>query len=221
VVYSNFEKSLELKASRKLLTLNVTDSDGNRITLVDIEVKNLNRDENVSSLLSYDANKNPILALRTNNMYELDVTKKGYTYFNTTLDIKNTNRETQNIVLDLLTTETKMIFNNITFETNSAELNTESYAELNRLLSFMERNPNLKIEIAAHTDDIGSNEYNFRLSDKRAESVVKFLVNNNINKSRVQSKGYGELQPLAPNDSDENRARNRRVEIKIIENTTN
>jgi outer membrane protein OmpA-like peptidoglycan-associated protein len=219
VVYSNFEKSLELKASRKLLTLNVADSDGNRITPVDIDIKNLNRDENVASLLSYDSNGNPILALRTNNMYELDVTKKGYTYFNKTLEIKNTNRETENIVLDLLTTETKMIFNNITFETNSAELNTESYAELNRLLSFMERNPNLKIEIAAHTDDVGSNEYNFRLSDKRAESVVKFLVNNNVNKSRVQSKGYGELQPLAPNDSDENRARNRRVEIKIIENT--
>jgi outer membrane protein OmpA-like peptidoglycan-associated protein len=221
VVYSSFEKSLELKASRKLLTLNVTDSDGNRVTPVDIDVKNLNRDENVSSLLSYDSNGNPILSLRTNNMYELDVTKKGYTYFNKTLDIKNTNRETENIVLDILTIETKMIFNNITFETNSAELNTESYAELNRLLSFMERNPNLKIEIAAHTDDIGSNEYNFRLSDKRAESVVKFLVNNNVNKSRVQSKGYGELQPLTPNDSDENRARNRRVEIKIIENTTN
>jgi outer membrane protein OmpA-like peptidoglycan-associated protein len=221
VVYSNFEKSLELKASRKLLTLNVIDSEGNRITPVDVEIKNLNRDENLSSLLSLDANGNPLLSLRTGNMYELDVTKKGYTYFNTTLDIQTTGRETENIVLDLLTVETKMVFNNITFETNSAALNTESYAELNRLLSFMERNPDIKIEIAAHTDDVGSNEYNFRLSDKRAESVVKFLVNSNISKSRVQSKGYGELQPMVPNDSDENRAKNRRVEIKIIENTTN
>jgi outer membrane protein OmpA-like peptidoglycan-associated protein len=221
VVYSNFEKSLELKASRKLLTLNVKDSEGKNIVPVDVEVKNLNRDENASSLLSHDENGNPVLSLRTNNTYELDVTKKGYTYFNTTLDVKTTNRETKDIVLDLLTTETKMIFNNITFETNSAELNTESYAELNRLLSFMERNPELKLEIAAHTDDIGSNEYNFRLSDKRAESVVKYLIGSNINKNRMLPKGYGELQPLAPNDSDENRARNRRVEIKIIENTTN
>jgi outer membrane protein OmpA-like peptidoglycan-associated protein len=221
VVYSNFEKSLELKASRKLLTLSVKDSEGKNILPVNVEIKNLNRDENTSSLLSYDENKNPVLSLRTNNAYELDVTKKGYTYFNTTLEVKTTGRETREIVLDLLTTETKMIFNNITFETNSAELNTESYAELNRLLSFMERNPDLKIEISAHTDDVGSNEYNFRLSDKRAESVVKFLVNNNVDKNRVQSKGYGELQPLLPNSSDENRAKNRRVEIKIIENTTN
>jgi outer membrane protein OmpA-like peptidoglycan-associated protein len=221
VVYSNFEKSIELQASRKLLTLNVKDSEGKNITPVEVEIKNLSRDENASLLLSYDENKNPVLSLRTNNTYELDVTKKGYTYFNTTLDVKTTHRETKDIVLDLLTTETKMVFNNITFETNSAELNVESYAELNRLLSFMERNPELKIEISAHTDDVGSNEYNFRLSDKRAESVVKFLVNNNVDKNRVLSKGYGELKPLVTNDSDENRAKNRRVEIKVIENTTN
>ncbi|MDR0385425.1 MAG: OmpA family protein [Prevotellaceae bacterium] len=221
VVYSNFEKSLELKASRKLLALNVKDSDGKSVIPVSVDIKNLNRDETASSLLSYDEHGNPVLSLRTNNSYELDITKKGYTYFNTTLEVKTTNRETMDIVLDLLTTETKMVFSNITFETNSAEINTESYSELNRLLSFMERNPDLKIEIAAHTDDIGSNEYNSRLSDKRAESVVKFLVDNNISKTRVQSKGYGELQPLAPNDSDENRAKNRRVEIKIIENTIN
>jgi outer membrane protein OmpA-like peptidoglycan-associated protein len=221
VVYSNFEKSLELKASRKLLSLNVTDSEGKRITPVDVEIKNLNRDENLASLLSFDSNGSPQLSLRTGNTYELDVTKTGYTYFNATLDIQTTGRETKNIVLDVLTTKTKMVFNNITFETNSAELNTESYAELNRLLNFLERNPDIKIEIAAHTDDIGSNEYNSRLSDKRAESVVKFLVSSNIAKNRVQSKGYGELQPMVPNDSDENRAKNRRVEIKIIENTTN
>jgi outer membrane protein OmpA-like peptidoglycan-associated protein len=220
-VYSDFEKSLELKASRKLLTLNVRDSEGKNIAPVNVEIKNLYRDENSSSLLSSDDNGNPVLALRTNNTYELDVTKKGYTYFNTTLEVTTTYRETKDIVLDLLTVETKMVFNNITFETNSAELNAESYSELNRLLSFMERNPELKIEISAHTDDVGSNEYNFRLSDKRAESVVKFLVSKNIDKSRVQSKGYGELQPLVANDSDENRAKNRRVEIKIIENTTN
>jgi outer membrane protein OmpA-like peptidoglycan-associated protein len=225
VVYSNFEKSLELKASRELLTLNIKDSEGKSIGPVNVEVKNLTRAENTSSLVSYDDSGNPVLSLRTNNTYELDITKKGYTYFNTILDVK-ANSETKNIitreiVLDTLTAETKMVFNNITFETNSAELNAESYAELNRLLGLMERNPELRIEISAHTDDVGSNEYNFRLSDKRAESVIKFLVSNNISKSRVQSKGYGELQPLVPNDSDENRAKNRRVEIKIIENTTN
>jgi outer membrane protein OmpA-like peptidoglycan-associated protein len=221
VVYSSFEKSVELKASRKLLTLTVKDSDGKSLNPVNVEIRNLNRDENASSVLSYDDSGNPVLSLRTGNTYELDVTKKGYTYFNTALDVKTVGRETREIVLDMLTAETRMVFNNITFETNSAELNAESYAELNRLLSFMERNPELKIEISAHTDDVGSDEYNLRLSDRRAASVVKFLVDSNIYKDRVQSRGYGEKQPLVPNTSDENRAKNRRVEIKIIENTAN
>ncbi|MDR0724548.1 MAG: OmpA family protein [Prevotellaceae bacterium] len=221
VVYSNFEKSLELKASRKILTLDVRDSEGKNTDEVNVDLKNLTRYENTAPLVSFDSNGNPVLALRINNMYEVDVTKKGYTYFNTVIDVKTTEEETQEVVLDTLTTDTKMVFNNITFETNSAELNVESYAELNRLLNFLGQNPEIKIEISAHTDDVGSNEYNFRLSDKRAESVIKFLISNNVDKNRVLSKGYGELKPLVPNDSDENRAKNRRVEIKIIENTTN
>jgi outer membrane protein OmpA-like peptidoglycan-associated protein len=221
VVYSNFEKSLEQRASREMVTLNITDGEGRVITDVSVEVKNLTRDENTSSLVSFDNRGNPVLSLRINNMYEVDVTKKGYTYFNTVLDVKTADVEIKEVVIEELTADTRMVFNNITFETNSAELNTESYAELNRLLGLMGRNPELKIEISAHTDDVGSNEYNSRLSDRRAASVVNFLTNNNIAKNRVLSKGYGELRPLVPNDSDENRAKNRRVEIKIIENTTN
>jgi outer membrane protein OmpA-like peptidoglycan-associated protein len=221
VLYSNFEKSLELKAARKILDLNVTDNEGANILPVNIDVKNLNRDENAASIVKYDNSGKPSLSLRTNNRYELNITKKGYTYYNTTLDIQTTVRENLDVKLEQLTTQTKMVFNNITFETNSAELNAESYAELNRLVEFMKNNPELKIEISAHTDDVGSDAYNIRLSDKRAESVVKFLMSNEIGKNHLQSKGYGKSQPLVPNNSDENRAKNRRVEIKIIENTTN
>jgi outer membrane protein OmpA-like peptidoglycan-associated protein len=221
VVYSDFEKSLELRASRKLLTLIVKDSEGRSVAPVNVEIRNLNRDENLASLLSHDENGNPVLSLRTNNTYELDVSKKGYTYFNTTMDVTTTNRETMNVTLDALNLETKMVFSNIAFETNSAELTAESYSELDRLLSLMVRNPELKIEISAHTDDVGSDAYNLRLSNKRAEAVVKYLVDRNIAQQRVAFKGCGELQPIAPNDSDANRAKNRRVEIKIIENTTN
>ena len=150
-------------------------------------------------------------------MYELNVTKKGFTYFNTALNFETTRPETLDIIMDSLTTQTKMVFNNITFETNSAELNAESFAELNRLMKFMNDNPAIRIEIAAHTDDVGSNEHNLRLSNKRAASVVSFLAENAISEERLQTKGYGELQPVAPNDSAENRAKNRRVEIRIIE----
>ena len=220
VLYSDFEKSIEVKASRKAVTLNVVDENGASVLPVNIDIKNIDRDEDRASLLTHDAGT-PKLQLRKNNGYELNVTKLGYTYYNTSIHVTDTRNETMTVELRALTGQTKMVFNNITFETNSAELNAESYDELNRLAGFIKDNVGIKIEISAHTDDVGSQEYNQRLSNKRAESVVKFLAGNDIPAERMVSKGYGKLQPLVPNSSDENRAKNRRVEIKIIENTTN
>jgi outer membrane protein OmpA-like peptidoglycan-associated protein len=217
VVYNNFEKSLELQATRKELTLNVTNKDGASILPVAVEIANLDREESSAALLSYGDDGRPVLSLRTNDAYELNVTKKGFTYFNTELNFEATRAETLDIVMDSLTVQTKMVFNNITFETNSADLNVESFAELNRLVKFMNDNPAIRIEIAAHTDDVGSDEHNVRLSNKRAASVVNFLTENAISQERLQAKGYGELQPMVPNSSAENRAKNRRVETRIIE----
>lgn len=80
----------------------------------------------------------------------------------------------------------------------------------------MKENPTLKVEIAAHTDDVGSDNYNKQLSDKRADSVVKFLEENDISADRFVAKGYGEAMPKVSNDTDENRAANRRVELRVL-----
>jgi outer membrane protein OmpA-like peptidoglycan-associated protein len=77
--------------------------------------------------------------------------------------------------------------------------------------------PSLKVEISAHTDDIGSERYNQILSEKRAQSVVSYMKENEIETDRLVAKGYGELKPKFDNDSDENRAKNRRVELKILD----
>jgi outer membrane protein OmpA-like peptidoglycan-associated protein len=266
VVYSRFEKSMELQAARRILVLNVKNKKGESILPVMVEVRNLTRDETNFALVTYDENGNPVLSLRASDTYELNVSKKGYTYFNTNITVSPTSPgggagmagiaaaatavgamdvmgaadagsagaiviggvdgagfftetlEIEDVELDELTTKTKMVFNNITFETNSAELNTESYAELSRIINFMKTNPNIKIEIAAHTDDVGSESFNLKLSNKRASYVENYLISNDVPKEQLISKGYGEAQPIAPNTSDENRALNRRVEIKIIEN---
>jgi outer membrane protein OmpA-like peptidoglycan-associated protein len=216
VVYNDFEKSLELEAARKRLALIVKDRQDQLLWPVNIDVRNTSRDEDADATIDTSAGQ-PTLLLRTNDVYELNVSKKGFTYFNTSLSFPTTGAETMDVVLDPLTTQTKMVFNNITFETNSAELNAESYAELNRLTQFMKDNATIRIEISAHTDDVGSQEYNVRLSDKRAASVVNFLTENDIAEERLQAKGYGKGQPIVPNTSAENRAKNRRVEVRIIE----
>ncbi len=76
-------------------------------------------------------------------------------------------------------------------------------------------NSNINIEISAYTDDIGTEQFNKNLSEERAASVMDYMVRNNISPSRLGRVGYGELRPLFANDSEENRAKNRRVEIKV------
>jgi outer membrane protein OmpA-like peptidoglycan-associated protein len=107
--------------------------------------------------------------------------------------------------------------NDVTFETAKADLKPESGEELDRLVKLMEENEDIKIEISAHTDDVGNDDLNMKLSDKRAKSVTNYLVGKGVKLERLTSKGYGKTQPLVPNDSDENRAKNRRVQFKIAQ----
>ena len=105
---------------------------------------------------------------------------------------------------------------NIYFEFDKDELMPRSYVELGKLLKIMRDNPKLVIEIVGHTDALGDDAYNNDLSKRRAESVVKFLADNKISKSRLRASGAGERQPIAPNDTEEGRAKNRRVEFVVV-----
>ncbi len=106
--------------------------------------------------------------------------------------------------------------NNIFFEFNKSDLMSESFNELDRLYDILVENKNLKIEIGGHTDDKGSDDYNKNLSNNRAKSVVDYLIKKGIDAKRLTSIGYGESTPVVPNDTDDNRAINRRVEFKVL-----
>ena len=83
-------------------------------------------------------------------------------------------------------------------------------------MELLQKNPTLKIEIAGHTDNKGDKKYNQVLSQKRAESVVAYLVQKGIATIRLSAKGYGDSMPLVPNDTEENKAKNRRTELKVL-----
>lgn len=110
-----------------------------------------------------------------------------------------------------------VLLNNIFFETNKATLKSASYAELNRIKKIMDKNPQLKIEISGHTDNVGDKSYNQNLSLKRAQAVLDYLKNKGIETNRMSSKGYGMEKPVADNSTEEGRAKNRRVEFTITE----
>lgn len=106
--------------------------------------------------------------------------------------------------------------NNIFFDFDKATLQKKSYAELNHFVTFMKQNPKVSIELAGHTDSKGSRTYNIDLSQRRAQSVADYLTSKGIDASRIVCKGYGPDKPIADNDTEEGRSKNRRTEIIII-----
>ncbi|MCS6905874.1 MAG: OmpA family protein [Bacteroidia bacterium] len=111
---------------------------------------------------------------------------------------------------------TTVRLNNIQFEFNKATLRPESFVELDRLVSLMNDASTLVIEIAGHTDNVGSPEYNLKLSRERAAAVRDYLLSKGISPDRVRAEGYGETKPLVDNKTEANRAINRRVEFRVI-----
>lgn len=104
----------------------------------------------------------------------------------------------------------------VNFEPKSFELTAESKAILDEAVITISTSPELQIEVQAHTDYKGSGELNLKLSEKRALSVKSYLVSQGVNENQLVAKGYGESQPIADNKTEEGRAKNRRVELKII-----
>ncbi|NCU02775.1 MAG: OmpA family protein [Chitinophagaceae bacterium] len=108
--------------------------------------------------------------------------------------------------------------NNVFFDFDKWDLRPVSFVELNRVVKMLNDNPAISIELGAHTDSKGSDDYNIKLSHNRAQSVMQYILSKGIAAERVSFKGYGETVPVATNDTDEGRQLNRRVEFKILSN---
>lgn len=133
--------------------------------------------------------------------------------------ISRTNEESivQNRTLTPLGVGKKMVLNNIYFEFDKADLKFESTNELNNLLSLLNKNPSLQVELSGHTDNTGRKKYNQKLSEKRAKAVFNFLQQNGIEPGRLVVVGYGDSKPMVSNLTPEGRSINRRTEIEIID----
>ena len=117
-----------------------------------------------------------------------------------------------------VTADAIVINDKILFEVDKAIIRSESFDLMNEITAVIKENPRIKkISIEGHTDDDGSNKYNKKLSQKRADSVMAYLVEHGVEAERLVAKGFGEDVPLVPNDSDENKEKNRRVEFIIVE----
>lgn len=152
--------------------------------------------------------------------------KEGFFTFSKNIDLRNLNKDTILEINDgkinlpsmseMINNHLSINLNNLFFDFNSSELKEESISELKRLINLFENYKNLKVEVSGHTDNIGSVNFNMKLSQDRATSVIKYLNENGGKNITYIAKGYGMTKPVANNDTDEGRRMNRRVELKIL-----
>lgn len=106
---------------------------------------------------------------------------------------------------------------NVHFDTDKATLRPDSYTELKELLDYLQRHEEVSIEIAGHTDNVGTDAHNLKLSQDRANSIRAYLISKGIKGGRVTARGYGASQPVADNATDEGKQQNRRTEVRILQ----
>lgn len=162
-----------------------------------------------------------LIPIVTGRDYALNVSREGYLFYSEHFSLSGHSGQTDPFLMDVplqpIKQGEKVVLRNIFFGFDSYMLMEESVAELTRLYDFMENNPSLRIRINGHTDNTGDPEYNLRLSERRAEEVVRFLEEKGISPDRMKHKGFGESEPVADNETAEGRALNRRTEFEIIE----
>lgn len=145
---------------------------------------------------------------------------KGYYSVTKYLDLTNLEEydeiDEQNLYLAPVMESQVVRLNNIFFKDGSDEFLPESICELDRFVAFLKLNKKIRVEIAAHTDNVGDESKNIELSQKRAQKVVDYCISKGIKSKRLVAKGYGPTQPIAFNKDEEGRAMNRRIEFRII-----
>lgn len=166
------------------------------------------------------ADKGDFLAtLTAGKNYGLNISRTGYLFYSENFSLVGYQSSSPfeiTVLLEPIEVGNKVILKNIFFDTNKFDIKPESKSELQKLIDFLLFNPTLKIEISGHTDNVGNDALNQTLSENRAKAVYDYLIANKMNASRLVFKGYGKTQPIAPNDTDDNRSQNRRTEFKII-----
>jgi outer membrane protein OmpA-like peptidoglycan-associated protein len=198
----------------------VTDKVTGQMLIAEYELVNLSSGKPVINNLT-DASGNFLVCLPSGNNYGLNVSKDGYLFYseNFMLEGQHTAIEPylKKIMLSPFRVGEKMLLANVFFEVDSWKLKKESLAELNKLSDLLKDNKELKVEIGGYTDATGTNEHNLSLSEKRALTVLNFLVETGIQVDRLKYKGYGNASPVGDNVTYEGRKLNRRTEVQIIE----
>lgn len=182
-----------------------------------VELTDINTRQ-IISLVETDETGNYLITLPTGRDYAFNVNRKGYLFYSENFQLAQRAPDSTYIIdieLQPITKDASIVLKNIFYETGSKELSPDSEVELAKLVQLLKDNPALKIQINGHTDAVGKANDNLVLSNGRAQSVMDYLIRNGIQSARLSFKGFGATQPIADNNSEEGRAKNRRTEVKV------
>lgn len=183
--------------------------------LIDLETQ-----QSVTSAYSNSAGEF-LVTLTSNHNYLVNVSKPGFLFYSDNFSLKDKvadYNKPYKLQIPLQPIDTGIIeLKNIFFDVNKWDLKAESKAELQKIITFLKANPTLKVEFSGHTDNSGDKVFNKTLSNNRAKAIYDYVIEKgSLPATNLSYKGYGDTKPKAPNDTPENKAKNRRTELKIL-----
>ena len=226
--YQEYKEFLSLNATQTEKTVNIKLLPGSAVVKGKIlDSKTNSKIDATIEIYKYDsilvdridAKGDYKIKLKPNESYTFVAVSDGY--FSQKFKINITLTKNLHVIRDIILEENVIgkiyEIRNITFKTGTSKLTKESYTILDSLVDILLANPELKIELGGHTDNMGSASYNLILSKERAQICADYIISKGVEPDKIEVVGYGEAKPLVPNDTEINRDKNRRVEYKIIE----
>jgi len=185
-----------------------------------IELIDLETQQSVTSAYSNGSGEF-LVTLTSNHNYLVNVSKPGFLFYSDNFSLKDKvadYNKPYKLQIPLQPIDTGIIeLKNIFFDVNKWDLKAESKAELQKIITFLKANPTLKVEFGGHTDNSGDKVFNKTLSNNRAKAIYDYVIEKgSIPATNLSFKGYGDTKPKAPNDTPENKAKNRRTELKVL-----
>ncbi len=175
----------------------------------------------VMSKLQTDEDGNYLVTLPVGKNYAFNVSRKGYLFYSENFDLTMKTPDSTyqvDIPLQPIEANANIVLKNVFFDTRQTQLKSESITELDNVVRLMNENPNLKIRISGHTDDVGKPADNLKLSTGRAVAVVNYLLMKGVKNERLSFIGFGDTKPIADNKDDKGKALNRRTELRVVSN---
>ena len=198
----------------------VFDIETKKVLAASFELIDLATGKTVVSSTSNSGNGEFLVCLPTGKSYALNVSKDGYLFYSENFQLKDSKSSREPVLKDVgmkpIKVGQSVVLKNIFYDFDKFDLKDESMAELGKLISFLNKNPKIKIEVGGHTDNVGGKQYNQQLSEKRSKAVYDYLVQKGIAIARLEFKGYGDAKPVADNTTEQGRSQNRRTEFTIM-----